>query len=126
MFSPYMQDPGLKKIIFFSKMFFNSFIISSLSTSCNEAKTETIQAKIRERVEDYRQERQAQCRESLLQEAEKIVDSLLLAEATQEIQDSLNRNRPGRPVQPPDVPAIDSSPVLPLFQQPKPASSTRN
>jgi hypothetical protein len=68
-------------------------------------------------VSDFRRKKSAECRQSLLMKAEKKVDSLLLAEAQQALQDSLARLRPFKPNQPPPIPAIDSLTVKPLFDQ---------
>lgn len=82
--------------------------------------------KVQERVEAFRKKRTEACRESLLQEAERTVDSLLLTAAQQELNDSLTRLRPGRPFQPAAIPPIDSLGISPIFPSPKPASSTGN
>ena len=84
---------------------------------CGEDKKVVIAEKVNERVEDFKKKKKAECRQSLLSKAEKIVDSLLLAEAQQSLQDSLGRLRPFRPLQPPAVLPIDSSAVAPLFRQ---------
>lgn len=83
---------------------------------CQEDKTALIAQKVQERVSEFREKKKQECRLALLQKAEKTVDSLLLAEARQALQDSLGRMRPFRPTQPPDVPAIDSSGIAPLFK----------
>lgn len=83
---------------------------------CGEDKQEIIRQKVAENVRDFRQKKIAECREMLLREAEEIVDSLLLTEATDALSDSLSRLRPSRPVQPPTIPPIDSLKVNPLFE----------
>jgi hypothetical protein len=126
-----MFDPDLQafRVTFFPNrviFFFIIYVYICILNSCDDNRETIIFQKTKERVDDYREERLEAYRSQLLADAEKIVDSLLLTEAAQSLLDSLNRSRPGRPVQPPDVPAIDTAPVRPLFAQPKTASSTRN
>ncbi len=83
---------------------------------CQDDKSALITQKVQERVQEFRDKKKLECRQTLLLKAEKMVDSLLLAEARQGLQDSLSRMRPFRPTQPPDVPAIDSSGIAPLFK----------
>ncbi len=89
---------------------------------CGPDKEEIIQKKISERVTEFRTKKSKECIDGLLADAEKIVDSLLLEEAKQQLNDSLMRMRPSRPLQPVDVPAIDSATVAPIV---RPASATR-
>jgi hypothetical protein len=84
---------------------------------CAEDKSELIAAKVLERVEDFRKKRIEACRQSLLAKAESAVDSLLLAEAQESLQDSLARLKPFRPVQPPAVLPIDSLKIKPIFDK---------
>lgn len=86
-------------------------------SSCMENKDNLIAAKVSERVEDFKKKKKEECRQNLLSIAERKVDSLLLAEAQQVLQDSLSRLRPFRPGLPPEVPPIDSAAVKPLFRQ---------
>jgi len=88
---------------------------ASVWLSCGDDKAEIIRQKVAERVYDFHQKKSVECREILLREAEHIVDSLLLHEATDAMSDSLGRLRPFRPVQPPPIPPIDSLRVHPLF-----------
>ena len=89
--------------------------IGSLCWACEGDKERIIQQKVAENVRDFRKKKSLECRDLLLREAEEIVDSLLLTEATEAMSDSLARLRPGRPVQPPPIPPIDSMSVRPLF-----------
>lgn len=70
-----------------------------------------------ERVAEFREKEILKCRESLLVEAGKTVDSLLLNEALSEVNDSLARLRPFKPVKPADIPPIDSASVKPIFKR---------
>jgi hypothetical protein len=83
--------------------------------ACGKDKTQTIREKVTERVQDFRLKKTAECRQALLVEAEKTVDSLLLLEATQALEDSLRRLRPLPPPKPSPIPPIDSASVRPLF-----------
>lgn len=83
---------------------------------CTKDNQKIIVEKVTERVEEYKKKKREECRENLLAKAEKKVDSLLLAEAQLSLQDSLSKLRPFKPLQPPAIPAIDSSAVQPLFK----------
>lgn len=91
--------------------------------SCGPDKQMVINEKVSERVNSFRAKKLKECQASLLQEAEKIADSLLLEEAERELNDSLIRMRPFKPVQPPPLLPIDTLKVSPLFFVP--ASSTQ-
>lgn len=90
-------------------------LLFGVSTGCANDKDKIIAEKVTERLEEYTKKRKEECWQGLLAKAEKKVDSLLLAEAQQALQDSLSRLRPFKPLQPPPVPAIDSLSVKPLF-----------
>jgi hypothetical protein len=87
--------------------------------ACQPDKSAIIQQKIAARVTEFSKKERAKCRESLLSRANELVDSMLLAEAQQQLRDSLGRARPSKPIQPPDVPPIDSAEIKPIFEQPK-------
>lgn len=87
----------------------------SFAVACNKNKEEIIRQKVAENVSDFRQKKMAECRNILLLEAEETVDSLLLLDATNSMNDSLARLRPSRPVQPPPILPIDSLKVQPIF-----------
>jgi hypothetical protein len=91
------------------------FFCLAIFSRCGAKKEEIIAEKVAERVDEFRKEKTMECRTQLLQNAEKIVDSLLLLEATNSVQDSLARLRPSRPVKPADIPAIDSQGIKPVF-----------
>lgn len=95
-----------------------------LFLSCNRDKESIVQEKVAERVSAFIEKELAECRESLLQTAEKTVDSLLLLEAQNALNDSLARLRPGRPFQPAAIPPIDSLTVQPILNGIQPASKT--
>lgn len=92
--------------------------------SCGRDTESIVQEKVAERVEAFVRKKREECRESLMQVAEKTVDSLLLTDAQASLNDSLARLRPGRPFQPAAVPPIDSLSVQPIFKNSKPASSS--
>ncbi len=89
-------------------------------SACGSDKEVIINQKVKERVNAFRVKKNTECQFLLLAEAEQIVDSLLLAEAKMELNDSLTL-RPVKPVKPAPLPPIDSLPVQPIFEQ---ASST--
>lgn len=88
-------------------------------SACSRNKERIIREKVAERVSDFRKKELAKCRTGLLVDAEKIVDSLLLYEALQEVNDSLRQKRPFRPLPPIAIPPIDSSAVKPIFDDGK-------
>lgn len=90
--------------------------------ACGPSKEQIVAEKIAERVADFRKKESMKCRTALLRDAEGIVDSLLLEEARAALGDSLAALRPFKPPKPDPVPAIDSLPIVPIFQT---ASSTR-
>jgi hypothetical protein len=92
--------------------------------ACGRDKEEIVREKVAERVDQFTKKKNEECREALLQLAEKTVDSLLLTEAQRALQDSLARTRPGRPFQPPPVPPIDSLRIQPIFNGVQAASPT--
>ena len=81
-----------------------------------------VQQKVSERVTVFKAKKSIECRAALLERAERVVDSLLLTEAQNSLNDSLARRRPWRPYQPPAIPPIDSFTVKPIFDQFRPAS----
>lgn len=109
--APRLRPPHLSAILLFA-------LILSAEIGCSEDKETLILEKAGERVAEYRKKRQADCLRNLLVKAEQTVDSILLAEAKQALEDSLMRFRPFRPTQPPPIPAIDSLNVAPLFKLP--------
>ncbi|MBV6438978.1 MAG: hypothetical protein DYG98_20660 [Haliscomenobacteraceae bacterium CHB4] len=99
------------------------FLLAICCISCGRDNEKIINEKVKERVTAFREKKNTECREVLLAEAEKIVDSLLLSEARLELSDSLVRMRPARPARPAPLAPIDSLPVRPIFD---PASPTGN
>lgn len=83
---------------------------------CAEDRQKLISEKVEQRVTEFREKKKLECRQRLFRKAETIVDSLLLAEAQEALQDSLGKSRPFRPEQPPAVLPIDSLSVSPLFK----------
>jgi len=96
-----------------------------LLTSCGGDKEAIVQQQVAERVVAFKVKKNAECREALLDTAERTVDSLVLTEAQDALNDSLARLRPGRPFQPAVIPPIDSLKVKPIFDGIRPASGTR-
>ena len=97
------------------------FLLAINCIACESDKEKIVNEKVAERLTAFREKKNAECRSELLDEAEQIVDSLLLAEAKMELSDSLIRLRPAKPPKPTPLPPIDSLPVQPIF---KPESST--
>ena len=91
------------------------FILSLFCVACGTKEEEIIRQKAEARVLEFSKKEKAKCREGLLRQASAIVDSMLLAEAQQQLRDSLNLKRPFKPEQPPNVPPIDSLDVKPIF-----------
>lgn len=89
--------------------------------SCSYDKEEIIAQKVAERVSAFSAKKTEECRERLLNLAEHMADSLLLAEAQTALSDSLARLRPIRPLEPAAIPPIDSLTVRPIFEEPLPA-----
>lgn len=90
-------------------------LISAFFSSCQEDRSAIVKQKVQERVEEFRAKQRIACRMALYEKAGRMADSVLIAEAKLEVQDSLGRLRPFRPSQPPDVLPIDSARVGPLF-----------
>jgi hypothetical protein len=94
------------------------FLLAGIFTvfgACGPDRDQLVRAKAAERDADFRRKKLAECEEGLLLKAEKIVDSLLLHEALDAVNDSLMRLRPYRPVQPPTLDPIDSAGIAPIF-----------
>ena len=85
--------------------------------ACERDRTEEINAEIQNRVARYAKQYTADCTQSTLDEAEKIVDSLMLEEARAAINDSLRNKAAARPAPPARLSPIDSAVVKPLFDQ---------
>jgi len=85
--------------------------------ACKGNKERIVQEKVTERVSEFRKKESDKCRDALLADAERIVDSLLLHEALHEVTDSLRGLRPFRPVKPPGIVPIDSLEVKPIFER---------
>ena len=91
-------------------------LFSHFLVSCHEDRDKIIAEKVAERLEEYRKKKMDDCLQNLYEKAEKLVDSLLLEEAKEALQDSLSKMKPFKPLQPPDVLPIDSEEVKPIFQ----------
>ncbi len=95
-----------------------------LQASCGGDQEMIVQEKVAERVLIFKAKKSAECLEALLQSAEHTVDSLLLTEAQNALNDSLARLRPGRPFQPAAILPLDSLTVKPIFEGIRSASRT--
>jgi len=91
------------------------WLLSALFFACGKDKESIVQERVGERVSAFKKKKLLECQETLLQTAESMVDSMLLAMAQSELRDSLARSRPNRPLQPPAIPPIDSLDVRPIF-----------
>jgi hypothetical protein len=111
-----MFYPIYCRILRSPKLFFWA-LPSLLVIACGPGKEEIAQETIQQRVQHFRDKKNAECMASLLATAEQITDSLLLLEAQLQLRDSLFRSRPAAPIQPGDVPPIDSLDVKPLFKK---------
>ncbi len=85
---------------------------------CEGDTSRVVEEKVREQVGDFRRREEEKCRKALLEEAERIVDSVLLMEAMAEVADSLRNLQPARPVKPPALVPLDSAEVKPIFDLP--------
>lgn len=76
-----------------------------------------IQQKVEERLADHRKIRIAACRDRYLQDATKLVDSLLIERARME-KDTIGKPpKPVKPTRPHLLSPLDSTPVKPLFEK---------
>ena len=98
-----------------AKILFLLAAFLAVLAGCGPDKDQIIRDKAAERNADFRRKKLAECEEGLHLKAEKIVDSLLLHEALDAVNDSLMRLRPYRPVQPPALDPIDSAGIAPIF-----------
>ena len=89
--------------------------LSFFYVGCGTDKDEIIRQMVDEKVQSFRQTEMTACRLRMLEDAERTVDSILLAEAKAEVLDSLNRARPLRPPLPIPQDPIDSAEVRPIF-----------
>jgi hypothetical protein len=83
--------------------------------SCSRDKKKIIDVEVIKLVTDFRGDKINECRAALLRDAERMVDSVLLAEAKVALSDSLARNKPLKPVKPAPIAPIDSAQVKQLF-----------
>lgn len=91
------------------------FALFLLPMACSQRKEQLVQQTVQQRVEEFRKKEIAKCRAELVTEAGRLVDSLLLHEALEEVQDSLHRLRPLKPIVPHAIPPIDSLHIQPIF-----------
>lgn len=103
---------------FFSRLVLSCCFAGAVwfTVGCGRNEDALVDRTVQARLDDFARKKRQECRAALLAEAGRIVDSLLLAEAKMQLEDSLARRRPTKPIQPPLVPALDSLPVKPIFQ----------
>lgn len=89
-------------------------ILLSVS-ACGPSQEKIVQEQVSQKVAEFRKKYTAECQARFLAEAERLVDSSLLAEAKAGLMDSLSLHKPGKPVQPAPIPPIDSATVKPIF-----------
>jgi hypothetical protein len=94
-----------------------AYTLATLSgfMGCETSKDQRIRQLIDDKVDDFRKTKTLECRTNLLSEAERKVDSILLAEAQNKLRDSLTNSKPVRPAQPAQVSPIDSFEIAPIF-----------
>lgn len=90
-------------------------VLGAVFSGCEGDTERIVEEKVAERVSDFRKRETERCYRGLLAEAERIVDSSLLAEAMYQVLDSLRQLHPPKPVKPPILPPWDTSPVRPIF-----------
>lgn len=102
---------------------FLSFLLLSISSCLNneeyspEEIQQLIQNEVDKRVEEYVSIRKSQCEESLLTEATRLLDSILIAEA-REMRDTLFQPfKPERPETPAFKKLDKDIPLKPLFEK---------
>lgn len=108
----------MKPISIFILPLFILLVTGCLREHDRSAETEAIiQEAVRNRLETYEQVRMERCREDILEEANRITDSLMIVEARRQRDTS---GRPSRPVRPekPEFPVVeDTIPVRPLLPE---------
>lgn len=108
----------MKPISIFILPLFILLVTGCLRERDRSAETEAIiQEAVRNRLETYEQVRMERCREDILEEANRITDSLMIVEARRQRDTS---GRPSRPVRPekPEFPVVeDTIPVRPLLPE---------
>lgn len=85
--------------------------------ACGGSSERIVEEKVAERVAAFRKKKLQECRDNLLRLAEVRVDSLLMTEAVNAVNDSLARLRPAKPYKPTPIAPIDTVKVKPLFDQ---------
>ncbi len=104
----------MKDIFFQTGVLFCFVVLGSMG--CKKDNSRIINARVEERVNVVRVKKMEECRAQLYAEANKVVDSLMLAEAQAGLNDSLLNRRPGKPYKPAPIPPVDTLPVKPLFK----------
>lgn len=92
-----------------------SLLFAACLAGCAQGQDNLIRQLVEEKVRAFRERELAACRQRLLEDAERLADSLLLEEARADVLDSLNRTRPLRPPPPAPLDPIDSATVHPIF-----------
>lgn len=106
-------------IFFYKKKYALAFptALLLLVWSCKKNNEELIVQKVSEAVAAAKSKKAVECRENVLAEAEKIVDSLLLLEAKSSLGDSLANLKPSKPPKPVPIPPVDTAEVRQIFEK---------
>ena len=97
------------------KSLFLCFILFSLLSCKEDKKDETafVQREVIKRVEDYRMQREAECRAIALERANILADSIIFAQAKNDTLSAMQR--PIRPIRPTLKSPLDTTEVQPLL-----------
>lgn len=91
------------------------FAVGICAGACGPDKATRIDQEVAQRLDVFKKRKTTECRQAMLDEAERAVDSLLLAEAKAALADSLLRAKPVKPLKPAPIPPVDSATVKPIF-----------
>jgi len=111
----------MRKVVLFVLASFVLFLILGFQKQDFSDREALIQAKVDERVEDYRLGVVKRCRDKVMKEAGIRVDSILIVRSA-EIYTVDSIPRPTKPIKPnkPEVPLLDKSePIVPILGQEK-------
>lgn len=106
----------MKKLLLFAI----AACVVAAGCSGTENKTDIVAAAVAENIKSFKQERYAECRGRVFDEASRIVDSILLEEARQRIMTRTDITVPARPDKPdkPEVRSpLDTVAVKPFFEK---------
>ena len=107
----------MSRIRFFYILLIPLFLVSCKDDRNERAVEALIQEKLEERLTDYEEILMRKCREEILAQAGKIVDSILISEARL-AKDTLDRPaKPERPEKPDIKTVLDSTPIAPIIEK---------